>query len=153
MRNVLFPVTIDAIKQGLARTIPTTGERIDPWPAFAWAGVDPAGNQANHQTGDSNITLLKSAGLHTKFRSSTIAEGLTLIRARLQPAAGPVRLLIHPRCTTLIESMEKYHFNPSQPNDESPEKDGPDHAIDALRYLVLHLDNPHTTTRSSYTAH
>ena len=31
-----------------------------------------------------------------------------------------------------------------------PVKDGPDHAADALRYMVINLDNPHTATNGRY---
>lgn len=150
VRGAVMSQTIDVIHAGLARSIPGTGEVIPAWPAFSWIGVDPAGAQANDQSGDSNILLMQRSGLDVRARTSRTIEGLTLLRIRLQPADGQVRLFIHPRCTTLIESMEKYHYNPNSPDDESPEKDGPDHAVDALRYLVLNLDHPTRTTRSNY---
>jgi hypothetical protein len=39
--------------------------------------------------------------------------------------------------------METYHYDEGRPDSETPLKDGADHAVDALRYLVLNLDRPH----------
>ncbi|QNN23018.1 hypothetical protein HED60_12315 [Planctomycetales bacterium ZRK34] len=110
-----------------------------PWPRPRWLGVDPAGNQRESQTGRSTIDLLKAAGYTVRSRCSTIAEGLTLLRRRIAPAAADVQLVIHPRCGRLIESMASYHFDPQRPRDHTPVKDGHDHAVDALRYMVMNM--------------
>ncbi|MBX3358526.1 MAG: hypothetical protein KF745_08860 [Phycisphaeraceae bacterium] len=120
------------------------------WPRIDWIGADPAGNQTNDQTGVSNVSLLRRAGLRIRARRSGLHEGLLLVKARLRPALGPARLLVHRRCTGLIESLAKYHYPPDRPEATAPEKDGSDHAADALRYLVLNLDAPFRTTVRSY---
>jgi hypothetical protein len=115
--------------------------RESAYPRPAWIGIDPAGKQQNDQTGRSAAQVLSEAGFRWRARASRITAGLQAIRARLKPADGSLpRLLIHARCRQLIEAMEKYHYDASRPDKEEPVKDGPDHAVDALRYLIVNLD-------------
>ena len=125
--------------------------KASPWPAPAWFGVDPAGRQRNDQTGQSNIDALRAAGFDVRSRPSRLVEGIDMVRARLSPADGSTpRLYIHRRCATLIESLERYHYPPGRPDCIEPAKDGADHAVDALRYLVLNLDRPGRCTAGNY---
>ncbi|MCA9289313.1 MAG: hypothetical protein KDA05_12045, partial [Phycisphaerales bacterium] len=119
-------------------------------PIPIWIAADPAGHQRHEQTGVSNIETMKQAGLHVQARPFPLGEGLMALRARLKPASGPPRLRIHARCTTLIESLERYHYPEDNPESMVPVKDGHDHAVDALRYLVTALDKPFTSTNSGY---
>lgn len=120
-------------------------------PDLLWIGVDPAGCAHNDQTGVSAVEVLRRAGLAARTARLPVALGLELIRARLRPAepGRPPRLFIHRRCRTLIESLERYHF-PKDPERPDPVKDGHDHAVDALRYLVQNLDRPTSTRVRSY---
>ncbi|MEO1008660.1 MAG: hypothetical protein AAFX79_08840 [Planctomycetota bacterium] len=131
------------------------GEHVDaildaPWPAAAWIGIDPAGWQGNAQTGLSDAQQLGRAGLTVRSRRMPVRRGLDLLRTRLRPADGPPTLFIDPACTQLIESLERYHYDEQRPLSEEPAKDGPDHAVDALRYLVTNLDRPGTLNAGSY---
>lgn len=112
-----------------------------PWPRPRWIGVDPAGAARSEQTGRSAVDVLRRAGFLVKHARGGVTAGLGLLRARLRPASetGP-RMFIHGRCRVLIESLERYHYPDDAPGDVNPKKDGPDHAVDALRYLVLNLD-------------
>lgn len=138
--NTVLDEHIRAIKAGLGR----------PWPALAWIGVDPAGDARNDQTGEGSAHILREAGLAVRARRMGVEQGLSLLRARLKPADGPPRLLIHERCRRLIESLEKYHFPADRPESLLPVKDGHDHAVDALRYLMVNLDRPYQTLRGQY---
>lgn len=120
---------------------PTNSPR-PPWPIPAWIAVDPAGRQRNDQTGASAVETMRRAGLTIRSRPTSIDAGLRALRARLAPASGPPRLLIHPRCLRLIHALHSYHYPASDPHSLTPSKDGPDHAVDALRYLVATLDLP-----------
>jgi hypothetical protein len=115
-----------------------------------WIAVDPAGHQRSEQTGISPIQALRKAGLVVKARRMTVQEGIGLIAARLKPAEGGPRLLIHKRCANLIEALERYHYPEDNPHSMEPVKDGPDHCADALRYLVVNLDRPYITKVSNY---
>lgn len=117
----------------------------------SFTAIDPAGRQVNGHTGTSSASMLKDAGLRPRWRIMSIHEGLELVRARLTPADGsPPRLRIHRRCVELIRAMETYHYDAGKPESLVPEKDGPDHAVDALRYLVSVLDRPHQTCNGVY---
>ncbi|MCA9271467.1 MAG: hypothetical protein KDA31_00325 [Phycisphaerales bacterium] len=116
----------------------------------AWIGVDPAGRQRSDQTGQSNIQILKEHGLHVRARPSRIAEGIALVSARLKPAAGEPTLRVHVRCRHLIEALQQYHYPTENPGSMEPVKDGPDHAVDALRYMIVNLDSPHASRASRY---
>ncbi|HEV8604088.1 MAG TPA: hypothetical protein VGQ99_01905 [Tepidisphaeraceae bacterium] len=99
-------------------------------------GCDPAGSARNEQTGASSLSLLSDAGYNVRYRKSFIVDGLEKIRAALQPAHGPARLFIHPRCRRLIEALKAYRY--SDGGSELPLKDGEhDHLIDALRYFFV----------------
>lgn len=137
---------IAAINEGLAR------EGVPPWPPAAFIAPDPAGFQQNGETGNAPILLLQRHGYPIRISRAMVIEGLNLVRARLAPATGDrPRLFVHKRCTTLIECLEKYHFDPKRPEDPNPVKDGHDHAVDALRYLVQALDKPGKTEVGTYT--
>ncbi|UYV12466.1 MAG: hypothetical protein NCW75_14350 [Phycisphaera sp.] len=116
----------------------------------AWIGIDPAGWQGNAQTGLSDAQQIQRAGLTVRARRTTIRAGLDLLRARLRPATGEPTLYISPDCPHLIESLERYHYDMQRPMSEEPAKDGPDHAVDALRYLVTNLDRPGALKAGSY---
>ena len=72
------------------------------------------------------------------------------IRAKLQPATGDPTLIIHERCEQLIAALESLHYSRTNAHDLNPVKDGPDHAADALRYLVVSLDCAKGTQQGSY---
>lgn len=119
------------------------------WPSFEWIGVDPAGNQTDGQTGKSAVQVLRQEGFAVRDRKLRLLEGVDMIRGRLRPASETgARLYVHRRCATLISSMERYHFPMNKPESKEPEKDGSDHAVDALRYLVQNLDRPGAKRRS-----
>lgn len=131
------------------------GEHIDAMldsehPKPAWIGIDPSGWQGNAQTGLSDAQQIQRAGLSVRARRTTIRAGLDLLRARLRPATGEPTLYISRECPQLIESLERYHYDMQRPMSEEPAKDGPDHAVDALRYLVTNLDRPGTLKAGSY---
>lgn len=134
----------------------TLGEHVSAivrarWPRPAWIGIDPAGKSANSQTGKSDMQVLREAGLEVRLRSMTRDEGLALIRARLRPVgAATPRLFVHRRCRGLIESMERYHYPANRPESREPVKDGFDHAVDALRYLVTNLDREGGARNGNY---
>ncbi len=109
-------------------------ERGYPWPR--WIAADPAGQARNGQTGRSDVALLEARGYLVRCDRSRIAEGINAIRRRLDRRT----LRIHPRCERLIAAMRSYHFDPTHPHRTEPVKDGPDHACDALRYLVMSLE-------------
>lgn len=113
---------------------------------LAWLGVDPAGRAWNGHTGLSDTAVLRRRGCRVRAMASRIKEGIELVRRRLDHDM----LTIHPRCTTLIAAMQSYCFDSHHPERDTPLKDGPDHACDAVRYLLVNLEAGGETRRGSY---
>ena len=124
---------------------------IADWPPVDWIGVDPAGLSANDQTARSNVDVLRDAGFSVRTARRPLATGIRLVHARLAPAAGAPTLRIHRRCEHLIQSLTRYHYDSDNPTSTLPVKDGPDHACDALRYMIQNLDGPETCRVRNYT--
>jgi hypothetical protein len=123
----------------------SASERRAALARVSWIGVDPAGNARSEQTGVSAVTLLRRAGLQVRTRRLALTDGIELLRRRLEgrtagtPGAGPT-LFVHRRCGRLIESLMRYRYPADRPESLEPLKDGNDHAVDALRYLVINAD-------------
>lgn len=135
-----------------ARALVGSPEHPPAWPVPAWIGVDPAGLARSEQTGHSAVAVLRREGLVVRTRRTPIELGLRALRARLAPASGAPSLFIHPRCRKLIDSLTRYRALTASPREPSPAplKDGADHAVDALRYLVINLDAPPTISVRPY---
>ena len=119
-------------------------------PEPTWIGVDPAGRQRSDQTGLSPVQAMRKAGLNVRDRRLGVMAGLDLLRARLRPADGPPLLYVHRSCATLIESLERYRYPSDRPESLEPIKDGSDHAVDALRYMIQNLDAGYRTERAQW---
>ena len=112
---------------------------------------DPAGAGANDVTGTSTVRELRSLGINTRYRRSSIAEGIELIRRAIRAGDGKSRLVISPKCPRLIEAMTCYHYPDSPSGDEIPLKDGVyDHPIDALRYFFINVGRAIQTEHRVY---
>lgn len=99
--------------------------------------VDPAGKQRSSQTGRSEVDYLRQAGCTVRTPRAPVRLGIEAVLRRMDH--GLIR--IHPRCTGLIEALQKYRYDPDRPHNENPLKEGADHACDALRYLILAFDS------------
>ncbi|MFK7883572.1 MAG: hypothetical protein AB8F26_05235 [Phycisphaerales bacterium] len=97
----------------------TLGEHIEAIRSakfsFAWIGVDPAGRARNAQTGMSDVQAMRAEGLQVRAVRSQIHEGIELLRARLKPAHGDVRLTFTRDCPELIRCLEQYHYPGRKP--------------------------------------
>jgi len=114
----------------------------DPGPVAA-TYADPAGWQRSDVTGTGPCQELARAGLRVRTPRAAILEGVELVRRLLKPRAasdGP-GLVVDPSCRWLVRALEEYHWSASREGTmaERPAKDGADHPIDALRYLVTGL--------------
>lgn len=119
-----------------------------PAPPLRVLGVDPAGNHFSSHSGKSSVQILRACGINVASQGSKIKDGLERIRVRFRPAdpSKPPRLIVSAACPKLIESLERYHYDPTKPESETPVKDGHDHAIDALRYMLINIDRPMNTS-------
>jgi hypothetical protein len=104
--------------------------------------ADPAGDQRNG-TGRTVIGEYERAGLRPMQRwpMRRVTDSLALLDSFLRPAAGPVRLLIHPRCTNLIAALQNYRRAKRrgqwQDYPEDPQHPHED-LVDALRGACCH---------------
>ena len=114
----------------------------DPGPVAA-TYADPAGWQRSDTTGTGPCQELARAGLRVRTPRAAILEGVELLRRLLKPrAAGEgAGLVVAPSCRWLVRAFQEYHWRESRDGTmaERPAKDGADHPIDALRYLVTGL--------------
>ena len=116
----------------------------DPGPVAA-TFADPAGWQRSDVTGTGPCEELARAGLRVRTPRAAILEGVELLRRLLKPRpgapGGAAGLVVAPSCRWLIRAFQEYHWRESRDGTmaERPAKDGADHPIDALRYLVTGL--------------
>lgn len=135
--HVAKGLTVD---QNLDAATTKAAERGWPTPqAMRFLAVDPAADQRSGQTGKSSSAVLRAMGCTVLTPRAPLARGIEQVRRRLDRG----RLTIDPSCTTLIDALEQYRFDPKHPESQTPlknDENGPDHACDALRYLIIALD-------------
>jgi len=109
---------------------------------------DPAGRNRNDQTGQSNVEIFRSYGIHCTYatapRSREVRNGLALVRAALAPADGKQRFFCGPdeNNAIFIKAMQSYKNRrvngiwvdrPQDPQEF-------EHIPDALRYYFVNRD-------------
>jgi hypothetical protein len=103
---------------------------------ITWTAGDPAG-AARSDTGISPVERLKELGFKVIWRQSEILTGVELVKSMLRDAAGQVRLRFAREVEKTIYHLRHYRW---EPGTDRPLKDGAhDHAMDALRYLIVNL--------------
>ena len=101
---------------------------------------DPAGASKNDQTGLKNTEIFKSLGIPCQYKtdrwSKDVHNGVQMIRAALQPAAGRPRLFIAGACKGLIRAFQSYKLRQVNGEwiDEPVKPQAVDHWLDAIRY-------------------
>jgi len=113
----------------------------DPGPVVRTFG-DPAGWQRSDVTGTGPCQELARLGIRVRTPRAGILEGVELVRRLLKPRPdGGAGLVVDPSCAWLVRAFQQYRWEetPDGARSERPAKDGADHPIDALRYLVTGL--------------
>jgi phage terminase large subunit-like protein len=94
--------------------------------------------------GQTQIATFNKAGLPSHDAYKPIHEGITMTAARfLKKADDKPRLFVDKSCVQLIKEIEVYHFKELKEGDNSkpePAKGQNDHAMDAMRYIVMDVD-------------
>jgi len=106
---------------------------------------DPAGGQAQGQTGLGDIEIFKRHGIVVKTIrdkvSRKIEAGVSHVRGFIENAEGKRFLHVHNECHGIAEDLENYRYpEPKEgfPLKPDPVKDGyHDHGCDALRYFFI----------------
>jgi len=89
-----------------------------------------------------NIAELANANLAAQGADNAVTEGIQRVKARLADAGdGQRRLYVAPSCVNVLAEFESYCWKEQRGGElkDEPEKTN-DHAMDALRYAVQHLD-------------
>jgi hypothetical protein len=106
--------------------------------SIRWTACDPSGDAAQ-DSGFSPVALLRYRGMKIRYRTSRIATGIELVKAKLMDVTRQSRLKISPRCKRLIADFQRYQWSA---RGEEPVKDGiSDHSMDALRYFFVNLES------------
>ena len=98
---------------------------------------DPAGNAANVQTSQTDVEVMHNAGLFPQSVSSGIRDGC--VRLTNLIADPDLPLMVHPRCTGLVEALTSVRPHRSRPDVYDFDSEVHSHVLDALRYLVVNL--------------
>ena len=105
---------------------------------------DIAGNQEREQSGKSNVKWFKdNYGITFKYKKTTIAEGISVMRSHIKNANGKIRFFVSSKCSESIDGIKRYAY---------PEKDGiiqnenplkvDDDAVDMIRYFFIYKFDP-----------
>lgn len=96
---------------------------------------DPAGSARKTSAGGAtDHTILRNAGFQVKAprAHNPVRDGVNAVNSMLCNAAGQRRFFVDPKCTRLIECLERHNYKPGT---SQPDKDtGYDHLTDAARY-------------------
>jgi PBSX family phage terminase large subunit len=87
------------------------------------------------------IEAMKSEGLHVQAAKNAVFDGIQAVQQRLrsEPEVGPL-MTVDPRCENTIREFESYEWMGNDAHQvDKPVKEN-DHALDSLRYAVVHLD-------------
>jgi PBSX family phage terminase large subunit len=87
------------------------------------------------------IEAMKAEGLHVVAAKNAVFDGIQAVQQRLrsEPEVGPL-LTVDPRCENTIREFESYEWmGDKESQADRPRKEN-DHAMDALRYAVTHVD-------------
>lgn len=103
---------------------------------------DPAGNNRNHDRGETSLDILREAGFKAiKFRRKhpAVQDRVNAVNRLLMTADGVARLKVNRNCKTLIASLEQTIYKAG--TNEVDKTQGLEHATDALGYYA-ELEHP-----------
>ena len=113
------------------------GHRITCYP-------DPSGKarKTSAAVGQTDFSILQSKGFiirsHTK--APPIVDSVACVNKKLENAAGDIDLFVHPKCTNVIQSLERTIWVDSNPNTATiDKKEGVEHFSDGIRYACEYL--------------
>lgn len=98
---------------------------------------DPAGNNRNHDRGESSLDVLREAGfkkIYFKRKHPAIQDRVNAVNRLLRTAEGDVRLRVNQNCRKFIDSLEQTIYK--EGTNEVDKKQGTEHATDAFGYYA-----------------
>lgn len=105
---------------------------------------DPAGKarKTSAAVGVTDFSILLSHGIQLRSHNKAppIVDSVAAVNKKLENAKGTIDIFIHPRCTNVIQSMERTIWVDGNPNTATIcKKDGVEHFSDGIRYAVEYL--------------
>lgn len=98
---------------------------------------DPAGNNRNHDRGESSLEILREAGfkrIKFKRKHPLVSDRVNAVNRLLMSADGVARLKVDRRCKHLINALEQTIYK--EGTREVDKKAGVEHPADALGYYA-----------------
>lgn len=115
--------------------------------------IDPATKQTRGQTGISEYSTYYEyipKNLALLLANNQVEAGIDRVKSylKIDPKTNKPRMYIFKTCVNLIEELVQYRWEPLGPgqagfkNDKEAPRKHNDHAVDALRYLVMSRPDP-----------
>lgn len=98
---------------------------------------DPAGNNRNHDRGESSLDVLRDQGLknlYFKRKHPAVQDRVASVNRLLLSADGQIRLRVNKKCLRLIDSLEQTIYKPGSRDVDKTQ--GVEHVTDALGYYT-----------------
>ncbi|QNH71640.1 putative terminase large subunit [Rhizobium phage V1VFA-S] len=98
---------------------------------------DPAGNNRNHDRGESSLDILREAGfkrIYFKRKHPAVQDRINAVNRLLYTAEGETRLRVNSTCRKFIDSLEQTIYK--EGTNEVDKTQGNEHATDAFGYYA-----------------
>lgn len=98
---------------------------------------DPAGNNRNHDRGETSLEILRDCGLtkiYFKPKHPLVADRINSVNRLLMSADGTIRLRINEKCRKFIEGAEQTIYKPGSRDVDKTK--GTEHVMDAFGYYA-----------------
>lgn len=98
---------------------------------------DPAGGQRQHARGETDMDILREKGfkkIQYRKKHPAIADRVNSVNRMLRSADGTVRMMISPKCKSLIASFEQTIYKPG--TRDVDKSTGTEHSADAAGYCI-----------------
>ena len=133
-----------------------TGEDV-----VEWTAIDPSTSRRDAVSGQSVEDEYRKQGIPTRAGNNSILDGISRVKELLRcdgdhthPLTGrkgsPRLHVFGSKCPELIWELQQYRWKDQKPGTLAKEKEEPvdrhNHAVDALRYLVMGDPRPHQST-------
>ena len=109
-----------------------------------YAYPDPSGRarKSSAPVGRTDFSILESNGIRCLARTKAppIVDSVAAVNRKLLTAAGDIDIYVHPRCTGVINSLERTKWVDGNPDTAAIDKsEGIEHFSDGIRYGVEYL--------------
>lgn len=98
---------------------------------------DPAGNNRNHDRGETSLDVLREAGftnIQFKRKHPLVADRVNAVNRIMKTADDTIKLRVNSNCRKFIESAEQTIYKPN--SREVDKSQGNEHAMDAFGYYI-----------------